>query len=61
MAGGFSRSVQWDFAAVKATVRSAWNDILNGRPVTDWKIRHSDIMAGGELVFEMCGAKGLGH
>ena len=21
--------------------------------VTDWKIRHSDIMSGGELVFEM--------
>lgn len=28
---------------------------LNGRPVTDWKIRHADIMAGGELVFEMAG------
>ena len=26
---------------------------LNGRPVTDWKIRHADIMSGGELVFEM--------
>jgi len=26
---------------------------LNGKPITDWKIRHSDIMAGGELVFEM--------
>jgi len=26
---------------------------LNGKPVTDWKIRHSDIMSGGELVFEM--------
>ena len=26
---------------------------LNGKPVTDWKIRHADIMAGGELVFEM--------
>ena len=26
---------------------------LNGKPVTDWKIRHPDIMAGGELVFEM--------
>ena len=26
---------------------------LNGRPVTDWKIRHADIMRGGELVFEM--------
>ena len=27
---------------------------LNGKPITDWKISHSDIMAGGELVFEMC-------
>ena len=27
---------------------------LNGEPITDWKIRHADIMAGGELVFEMC-------
>ena len=27
---------------------------LNGKPVTDWKIRHADIMDGGELVFEMC-------
>ena len=26
---------------------------LNGMPVTGWKIRHSDIMSGGELVFEM--------
>ena len=26
---------------------------LNGKPITDWKIRHSDIMNGGELVFEM--------
>ena len=26
---------------------------LNGKPVADWKIRHSDIMRGGELVFEM--------
>ena len=26
---------------------------LNGKPVTDWKIRHADIMSGGELVFEM--------
>ena len=26
---------------------------LNGRPVTDWKIRHADIVKGGELVFEM--------
>lgn len=29
---------------------------LNGKPITDWKIRHSDIMAGGELVFEMTNA-----
>ena len=27
---------------------------LNGKPITDWKIRHEDIMKGGELVFEMC-------
>ena len=27
---------------------------LNGKQITDWKIRHADIMAGGELVFEMC-------
>ena len=27
---------------------------LNGKPLSDWKIRHADIMAGGELVFEMC-------
>ena len=26
---------------------------LNGQPVTDWKIRHADVMRGGELVFEM--------
>ena len=26
---------------------------LNGRPITDWKIRHADILRGGELVFEM--------
>ena len=30
---------------------------LNGKPLTDWKIRHSDIMAGGELVFEMTAEK----
>ncbi len=30
---------------------------LNGRPVTDWKIRHADIVTGGELVFEMGAAK----
>ena len=26
---------------------------LNGKPITDWKIRHAEIMKGGELVFEM--------
>ena len=26
---------------------------LNGRPLTNWKISHADIMSGGELVFEM--------
>ena len=26
---------------------------LNGKPLTDWKIRHADIVSGGELVFEM--------
>ena len=26
---------------------------LNGRPVADWKLRHADIVKGGELVFEM--------
>ena len=27
--------------------------MLNGKPITGWKIRHEDIMKGGELVFEM--------
>ena len=27
--------------------------MLNGKPVTDWKIRHADVVRGGELVFEM--------
>ena len=26
---------------------------LNGKPIKDWKIRHADIVAGGELAFEM--------
>lgn len=26
---------------------------LNGVPLAGWKIRHADVMAGGELVFEM--------
>ena len=29
--------------------------ILNGKPITGWKIRHEDIVKGGELVFEMRG------
>ena len=28
---------------------------LNGRPVKGYVLRHADILAGGELVFEMCG------
>ena len=31
--------------------------MLNGKPVTDWKIRHADILAGGELAFEMTDKK----
>ena len=27
--------------------------VLNGKPITDWKIRHADIVKGGELVFGM--------
>ena len=34
---------------------------LNGRPVADWKIRHADIVKGGELVFEMASLKGQRH
>ena len=26
---------------------------LNGKPITGWKIRHEDVMKGGELVFRM--------
>ena len=26
---------------------------IKGKPITDWKIRHADIVKGGELVFEM--------
>lgn len=29
---------------------------LNGKPITDWKIRHADIMRGGELIYEMSDA-----
>ncbi|MBR4617215.1 MAG: GH92 family glycosyl hydrolase, partial [Kiritimatiellae bacterium] len=32
---------------------------LNGKPIVDWKIRHSDIVSGGELVFEMGAAISL--
>jgi len=28
---------------------------LNGKPKADWKIRHEDVVAGGDLVFEMTG------
>ena len=30
--------------------------MLNGKPVTGWKIAHADIIRGDELVFEMTGA-----
>ena len=33
--------------------------LLNGKAATDWKIRHADIMNGGELVFEMGGLHGV--
>ena len=29
--------------------------LLNGKPVKDWKIRHSDIVSGGKLVYYMSG------
>ena len=41
-ANGFSRKNKY----VKSVT-------LNGRPVTDWKIRHEEIVRGGALVFEM--------
>jgi len=28
---------------------------LNGKPITNSRLRHADILKGGELVFEMCG------
>ena len=28
--------------------------MLNGRPIENRKITHAEIVAGGELVFEMC-------
>ena len=39
------------FAPGAAVSRVTWN----GRPVADWKLRHADLVAGGELVFEMVG------
>ena len=27
---------------------------LNGKSITDWRIRHADIVNGGEMIFEMC-------
>ena len=30
---------------------------LNGRLISDWKLRHADIVKGGELVFEMASLK----
>lgn len=28
---------------------------FNGKPITDWKVRHRDLMNGGQLVFETGG------
>lgn len=40
----------------KSRRRNKWRSTvtLNGEPIEDWKIRHADIVKGGELVFEMC-------
>lgn len=27
--------------------------MLNDKPITDWKVRHAEIVKGGELMFEM--------
>ena len=27
---------------------------LNGRELSDWRVKHADLVQGGELVFEMC-------
>lgn len=40
-----------DLSTENNRVRSV---ILNGKPITDWKIRHDDLIKGGELIFEMC-------
>ena len=48
--GGVFRVVARNLSRENKYVKSV---TLNGKPLTDWKIRHADIMAGGELVFEM--------
>ena len=53
---------QWNLFAVVARGLSKENKYvksvtLNGKPITNWKIRHEDIMKGGELVFEMGATK----
>ena len=49
---------QWNLFTVVACGLSKENKYvksvtLNGKPITDWKIRHADIMKGGELKFQM--------
>ncbi|MBQ0032663.1 MAG: glycoside hydrolase family 92 protein, partial [bacterium] len=49
---------QWNLFTVVARGLSKENKYvksvtLNGKPITDWKIRHEDIVKGGELVFVM--------
>ena len=49
---------QWNLCTVVARGLSKENKYvksvtLNGKPITDWMIRHADIVKGGELVFEM--------
>lgn len=39
-----------NFGKVNTSVRSV---TLNGRPITDYKLRHTDLLNGGELVFDM--------
>ena len=53
---------QWNKFIVSARGLSKENKYvktvkLNGRPVANWKLRHADVVAGGELEFEMCAAK----
>ena len=49
-------------ATLKVTVRNYSPDrwrvaraLLNGRELVNWRVRHADLVAGGELVFEMEG------